>query len=173
MPELTLGPSLAANEPASVGSLCSEQEKGGIVSTDNIDVVRRLEEAYNTQDLDVLDELIADDFVAHTPGSDQIPPGREGIKAAHQMSMGAFPDRQVEIEDIFSEGDLVVVRQRMTGTNKGGLPWFGLAANDKAIDTEDIQILRVQEGKVHESWAQMNLPKMMMQLGAMPGPGGN
>ena len=139
---------------------------------DNIGVVRRLEEAYNTQDLDVLDELIADDFVAHTPGSDQIPPGREGIKMAHQMSMQTFPDRRVEIEDIFAEGDLVVVRQRLTGTNTGGLPWFGIPANDKAVDTEDIQILRVQHGKVHETWAQMNLPKMMMQLGAMPGPGG-
>jgi hypothetical protein len=27
-------------------------------------------------------------------------------------------------------------------------------------------------GKVVETWAQMDIPKMMMQLGAMPGPGG-
>ena len=142
------------------------------MSNDNIDVVRRLEEAYNTQDLDALDELIADDFVAHTPGSDQIPPGREGIKAAHQMSMAAFPDRRVEIEDIFGEGDLVVVRQRMTGTNRGGLPWFGVPANDAKVDTENIQILRLEGGKVHESWGQINVPKMMVQLGVMPAPEG-
>jgi predicted ester cyclase len=137
-----------------------------------MDVVRRLEDAYNTQQLDVLDEIIADDFVAHTPGSDQIPPGRDGIKMAHQMSMGAFPDRKTEIEDIFSDGNLVVLRQRMTGTNTGGLPSFGIPANDAAVDFDVIQILRVEDGQVHESWAQMNLPKMMMQLGAMPAPGG-
>jgi predicted ester cyclase len=140
------------------------------VSQENIDTVRRLEEAYNTDKLDVLDELIADDFAPHTPGSDRIPPGIEGIKASTTMSRQAFPDRHAEIEDIFAEGDLVVVRERMTGTNTGGLPWFGIPANDAKVDIEYIQILRLEDGKVKETWAQMDLPKMMRQLGAMPGP---
>jgi predicted ester cyclase len=142
------------------------------MSQDNIDLVRRLEAAYDADTLDVLDEVLSSDLKAHTPGSDQIPPGIEGIKAATQMAREAFPDRKVEIEDILSEGDLVVVRERVTGTNRGGLPWFGIPANDKAVDYEWIQILRVADGKVVESWANIDLPKMMMQLGAMPGPGG-
>ena len=108
----------------------------------------------------------------HTPGSDQIPPGIEGIKAATTMSNQAFPDRRYTLEEIFGEDDLVVARTRMTGTNTGGMPSLGIPANDKPIDIEYIQILRVEEGKVAESWAVMDLPKMMMQLGAMPGPGG-
>jgi predicted ester cyclase len=127
---------------------------------DNIDVVRRLEEAYGSGDLDALDELIADDFVAHTAGSDQIPPGREGIKMAHGMAVQSFPDRKVTIEDIFAEGDMVTVRCRMRGTNKGGVQFAGVPANDK------------QDGKLVESWAQMDVAKMMQQLGVMPGPEG-
>jgi predicted ester cyclase len=142
------------------------------VSQDNVDLVRRLEEAYDAGTLDVVDEVLSSDLEPHTPGSDQIPPGIEGIKAATTMAMQAFPDRKVEIADIFGEGDLVVVRERMTGANNGGLPWFGIPANDKAVDYEWIQILRIADGKVVESWANIDLPKMMMQLGAMPGPGG-
>jgi predicted ester cyclase len=145
------------------------------VSGDNVELIRRLEEqAYGGGNHDLLDEILAPDLQtrAHTPGSDQIPPGIEGIKAANQMSKQAFPDRVTQFEDIFGEGDLVVARSRMTGTNTGGLPWFGIPANDKAVDFEYIQILRVQDGKVVESWADIDLPKMMTQLGAVPAPGG-
>jgi predicted ester cyclase len=141
------------------------------VSNDNVDVVRRLEAAYASGNLDVLDDILSPDLRSHTPGSDMIPPGIEGIKAANEMSRQAFPDKEIEIQDIFGEGDLVVVRERMTGTNEGGLPWFGIPANGKRVDYEWIQILRLQDGKVVESWANIGLPKMMMQLGAMPGPG--
>ena len=62
---------------------------------------------------------------------------------------------------------------RMTGTNTGGLEWAGLPANDKAIDTDWIQISRHgQDGKIVETWAQMDIPKMMVQLGAMSAPEG-
>jgi len=42
---------------------------------DNTEVVRRIEEAYNRKDYAALDDLIAADFTAHTPGSDQVPAG--------------------------------------------------------------------------------------------------
>ena len=91
---------------------------------------------------------------------------------AHQQSMQAFPDRQNEVLDIFGEGDQVVAHVRMTGTNTGGLPWFGIPANDHKVDTDWITIYRLEGGRVVETWAQMDIPRMMMQLGAMPGMGG-
>jgi len=138
----------------------------------NVDVVRRIEAAWAESDLDALDDLIAADYTPHTPGSDQIPPGLQGAKMAHQQSMQAFPDRQNEVLDIFGEGDQVVAHVRMTGTNTGGLPWFGIPANDHKVDTDWITIYRLEGGRVVETWAQMDIPRMMMQLGAMPGMGG-
>src|SRR5439155_15874438 len=123
-------------------------------------------------DLDALDGLIAADFTAHTPGSDQTPPGLDGIKVVHRHSMQAFPDRRNELLDIFGEGDMVVSHVRMTGTNTGGLPWFGIPANGRQVDTDWITIYRLEDGKVAETLAQMDIPRMMTQLGAMPGPGG-
>src|SRR5438477_10732806 len=128
----------------------------------NKEVVRRIEEAWNANDMGALDELIAADFVAHTPGAEQLPPGLEGAKAAHAGVPGGFPDRNVAIEDMVAEGDRVYVRCRMTGSNSGtGLPWFGLEANGKAVDVEWITEYRLEGGRVVETWAQMDLAKMM------------
>jgi predicted ester cyclase len=95
-----------------------------------------------------------------------MPPGVDGLVQGHEMSLGAFPDRKQEIMDCFGEGDRVMIRSRMTATNKGGLPWFGIPANDRKVDLEYITIYRLEGDKVVESWAQMDIAKMMQQLGA-------
>ena len=137
---------------------------------DNIDAIRRLERAYGDQDYATVDEILAEDFVAHTPGSEMMPPGREGAKAADMGAHVSFPDKQTVIEDVFGEGDLTVTHVRMTGTNKGGLAWAGIPANDRPVNVDWIQISRHgPDGRIHETWAQMDTPTLMMQLGAMPG----
>jgi predicted ester cyclase len=140
---------------------------------ENVEVIRKVEEAWARLDLDALDQYFADGFQAHTPGSEMLPTGIVGAKMAHEQSRQAFPDRANTIHEIFGQGDLVVSRVSMSATNTGGLPWFGIPVNDKKIeDVGWITIFRLQGGKVEETWAQMEVPKLMTQLGAMPGPGG-
>ena len=137
----------------------------------NIDVVRRLEEAYGRRDYSELPRLVREDLVAHTPGSDQAPQDHDGLRATNESSFSAFPDRRTEILDIFGEGDQVVSRVRMTGTNTGGLPWFGIPANGATVDFEWVQISRHDDdGRIAETWSQIEVPKLMQQLGAMPAP---
>jgi predicted ester cyclase len=137
---------------------------------DNVEVVRAIEDAYNRKNYAALDGLIAADFAAHTPGSEMMPGGLEGAKMADTGAQQGFPDKRTEILDIFGAGDKVVAHVRMTGTNDGGLPWFGIPANGRTVDTTWIQISRhADDGKVVETWAQMDVPRLMMQLGAMPG----
>ena len=139
----------------------------------NIDVVRRLEDAYNRRDYSPLPELVRDDLVAHTPSADPNAQDHAGLRANNEGGHAAFPDRRTEIEDVFGEGDYVVARMRNTGTNSGGLPRFGIPANDAPVDLQWIQISRHDaDGKIAETWAQMELMKLMQQLGAMPGPEG-
>lgn len=86
------------------------------------------------------------------------------------MSLQAFPDRQQEVLDLFGDGDKVGSCVRMTGTNQWGLPWFGIPANGKAVDLQWITIYTLEDGKVVETNAQMDIPTMMTQLGAAPPP---
>ena len=132
-------------------------------------VARKVEEAWRDENLDALDDLIAEDFVAHTPGSERFK-GLAEAKEAHRQSLRAFPDRKNVIEDVVGEGDRAFARVRMTGTNTGGLPWFGIPANGQKVDVEWITEFRVQDGKVVETWGQMDLMTMMQQLGMAPGP---
>ena len=57
-----------------------------------------VEEAWDANDLDALDELFAPDLFSHAavPG---MPPGLAGAKMAHQASISAFPDRKMTIDD--------------------------------------------------------------------------
>jgi predicted ester cyclase len=137
--------------------------------SDNKDIVRGLEEAWDRNDLGALDQHFAPDFVSHAtvPG---LPPGLAGAKMAHQAAIQSFPDRKVTVEDITGDGELVAVRCRMTGTNEGGLAWAGIPANGNKVDVEWISLYRLRDGRVVEHRAVMDLMGLMRQLGAIPAP---
>jgi hypothetical protein len=139
----------------------------------NVELVQRLEQAYNERDYDTVRACVAADLVAHTPGSEGLPAGVEGAIAANEGGFTSFSDKRTEILEIFGEGDRVVSHVRMTGTNDGDMPFAGISATGKPIDTDWIQISRHgDDGTILETWAQMDLPKMMVQLGAMSPPEG-
>jgi predicted ester cyclase/quinol monooxygenase YgiN len=143
---------------------------GDLSAEANKAIVRRIEEAWNANDLAALDDLFAPDFVAHNavPG---LPPGLDGAKMAHQASMASFPDRRTAIEEVIGAGDTVVVRMRMTGTNQGGLAWAGVPPNGNKVDVTWTSMYRLAGGKVVEHRAEMDIMGLMQQLGAIPSPG--
>jgi len=136
---------------------------------DNLEVVRRIEKAWTANDMGTIDQLIAPDFKAHTPGADVLPPGLDGAKAANQAALQAWSNKKVEIQDLFGEGDKVVVRTRMTAMNTGDFRFSGSRPTTPRSDFESVSIYRLENGKVVETWAQIEVPKLMQQLGAMPG----
>ncbi len=133
----------------------------------NIETVRRLEEAFNRRDYSDFGELLADGFQALNPGSNQT--SRDELQANNESWYGAFPDKSTKILDIFGEGDRVVARIRDRGTNTGGVPWFGIPANGRAMDIEWFQISRHEtDGRIAEMWTQAQVARLLMQLGAIP-----
>jgi len=94
----------------------------------NKDVIRRVEEAWNSQDLGALDELFSPNFDNSATAVPGMPGGLAGAKMAHRSSMESFPDRQVFVDALIAGGDKVTVRGHFTGTNQGGLAWLGIPA---------------------------------------------
>lgn len=132
------------------------------------DVARRLEESWAGADYETVRSLVAPDFVDHAAHLGEWT-GVDNAIQNDQATGQSFPDRERSIEDVFGEGDKAVVRCRFQGTNDGGLPQFGIPANGAKVDFQWINIYRVADGKVVERWAQMDLAKLMQQLGVMPG----
>jgi predicted ester cyclase len=137
---------------------------------DNKDVVRAVEEAWDGQDLDALDQYFAPEFDNSTSAVPGLPPGLAGAKMAHQGAMQSFPDRKVNIEEIVGDGDTVAIRTRVTGTNDGGFPLFNVPANGAKIDFPAVGIYRLRDAKIVGHWGLNDALTLMMQLGAIQPP---
>lgn len=138
----------------------------------NADTVRAIEEAWDAGRLDELDQYFAPGFDNSTSATPGLPPGLGGAKMAHQGVMRSFPDRKMEIVDIVDGGDRVFVRTRVTGTNQGGFPPFNVPANGNPFQIDACSVYRFEDGKVVEHWGMNDALALLMQLGAIPAPGG-
>jgi predicted ester cyclase len=131
---------------------------------------RFFQEFWIQKNLAIADELLAANFVDHTPGSPPgLPPGPEGHKQFALLYFTAFPDIRATIEDIVTEGDKVVIRWRVQGTNTGSV--FGMPATNKSATFTGITINRIASDKIAEQWVNFDALGMMQQLGLLPAPG--
>ena len=134
----------------------------------NKDLVRRYRQIYNSNQLDPLAEILADDFTPHNlmPG---LPPGLDGLKGVHQATVAIFPDLHITTDDLVAEGDKVVERWTQTMTHTGA-PFFvgNLPASGKAVRISGCSIYRIRDGKISEHWAEMDFMGVLQQLGLMP-----
>src|SRR5207344_1905252 len=81
-------------------------------------LVRRYRVAHNTNNLALLDEVVATDIKSHS-GMPGLPPGLQGGKMAHRIFLAAFPNGHVTTEELIAEGEKVVERFSFRGTNTG------------------------------------------------------
>ena len=138
------------------------------MSEANKAVAKRLYESINAGRLEIVDEVVAENFVEHErfPG---VEPNREGVRQMFEMMRNAFPDFQMTIEDMIAEGDRVFIRALMAGTHKG--EFLGMAPTGKRIAVPFADFVRLEAGRVVEHWGVTDSGAMMQQLGQGGGPG--
>ena len=89
--------------------------------TQNKAVFRRFHEATNSGDprliSDTVDEIVDPDVLIRTPLPVQAT-GAEALKVVFARLHSAFPDLHVTVEDSIEEGDKVVGRNTVTGTQE-------------------------------------------------------
>jgi steroid delta-isomerase-like uncharacterized protein len=128
-------------------------------------IVRRaVEEIWQRGNLAAADELIAEDFIDHTPLPGQLP-GRAGFKQVVRTIRMAFPDATETIEELVAEGDRVVARVVIDGTHTG--PFMGVPATGKRIHVGGVAILRVRGGQIVERWSYSDDVPLLVKLGAV------
>ena len=128
-------------------------------------IIARFYDGINAGDLEVIDELIADDFVEREdfPG---ISPDKEGTRQFFTIFRTAFPDLHMEAHEAVIDGDLACVRSTMSGTHEGD--FMGMPPSGKRFEVTAFDLVRLRDGQVIEHWGLMDAMKMMQQLGAMP-----
>jgi steroid delta-isomerase-like uncharacterized protein len=130
---------------------------------------RFFEEVFGKGKLNVLDEIIATDYVNSGPGTlPGLPTGPEGAKQLVTVYRNAFPDVRFTIDEQIAEGDQVVTRWTADGTHQGEL--VGIPATGKTSTVTGIAIDRIVNGKIAESWGIFDQFGMMQQLGVISMP---
>ena len=133
--------------------------------TSNKATVRRLLDAMNTGDAELvsqtIDEVFEPDVKQHSPfeatGTQTL---KENVVARLYR---AFPDLHITIEDLIEEGDKVVKKDTVTGTHQG--EYNGLPPTGKSVSYSEIFIMRFVNGRIAEIWGVVDLLSQMKQLG--------
>ena len=135
------------------------------MSEENKSVIRRLlQEVWNQGNVDTIDEIVATDYVDHTPAADI--PGREAFKQLVKGFHVAFPDIRFTLEDLIAEGDKVVARWAASGTHRGDL--MGIAPTGKQMMVTGVHMYRLADGKLVERWGNWDQLGMLQRLGVIP-----
>jgi predicted ester cyclase len=116
----------------------------------NKGLVRHLYEAFRTGSVDFLDEVVAPDFVDHDPMPDQAQ-GIEGLKQAVATFRLAFPDGRIIPDDLIAEGNTVVARVTLRGTQSG--EFFGVSPTGDVMTADGIETYVIKGGKIAEGWS--------------------
>jgi len=126
-------------------------------------VWRFYEEVWVKGNVDVADEIFADDYVRHDLQPTRAIPGPAGQKKIAADLRGAFPDMRWNVEMVIGEGDYVVGRWTMTGTHTRA--WGEIQPTNKKMVYAGVNIFRFRNGKVSELWNFRDDLGLMRQLG--------
>jgi steroid delta-isomerase-like uncharacterized protein len=137
---------------------------------ENIQLMRRwFQEVWNEGRIETVHELFAPDGVARGQrGAEmEIRGPEEFIKFVREIR-GAFPDINVQVDDVFGAGDKVVLRWSGTMTHTGDA--LGLPPTGRAVRSQGITIARFADGKVVEGWDSWDQLGMLEQIGVYKQP---
>jgi steroid delta-isomerase-like uncharacterized protein len=129
-------------------------------------IVRRAFEEPWQGNLDVVDELIASDYIGHDPANPEPIRGPEGVKEFVSSYLAAFPDARITVEQQLCEGDLVATRWTGRGTHKGEL--MGVQPTGKQVSVTGLTISRLFGDKIVEEYQNWDTLGMLQQLEAIP-----
>ncbi len=115
------------------------------MSKENKDIVRRfLTELQNNKNLEIINELVSDDFVGHTAEIR----GTAELKKVVGDNLSAFPVATITIEAQASEDDLVFTRYTTEGVHEG--VYRGVAPTMEPVSYTVVTIHRLAGGKITE-----------------------
>jgi steroid delta-isomerase-like uncharacterized protein len=128
-------------------------------------IERYFDEVWNRGDVDVLDELLAPDYLNHSPGIPNPRPGPQDLKPIVVAMREGLPDLHYDILDMVAEPDRVAVFVRLTGTHTGS--FFGIPPTGRKIDVRQMQIEWIREGRIAQHWRITDDLNLMRQLGVI------
>jgi predicted ester cyclase len=130
-------------------------------------LARQIVAALDRHDLDAVLSHFMPDAIWH--GFGPTPLEARGYLQATGVILRAFPNVQFPVNLVVAEGDRVAVHHRLCGTHQSA--FWGVPPTGKMIEVPALVIFRVdgEYGKVAETWINVELAGLLLQIGALPG----
>ncbi len=134
---------------------------------ENKAVARKFFEEFSNGNLQAVADLMAPDHVFHFP----LAPGPQD-KAQHVAGQAhiktIFPDYRMDVVDQIAEGDMVMTRLTVRGTQQG--EFMGHPGNGQTSEITTINIMRIRDGLVVDEWDELDTLSFLAQLGVIERP---
>ena len=119
-------------------------------------------EAFTKKDPALLDRILGQHWVDIPAPPDQ-PAGPAGAKLLLARLTATFPDLHLTIKDILQDGDKVVVRADMTGTQRAA--FLGFPSKNRTMTIQVVDIHEFNDGKIVRTWHTEDWMTGLHQLG--------
>ncbi len=126
-------------------------------------------DAWNTGNLDMLDEVFALDSTYHVPPF----PDLVGIEAHKQFITEArlsYPDFHLMLHEIIAEGNVTVMRWTWHGTFSGPSSMIPIPPTNRHGAAEGVHVVHWEQGKAVEAWHIGDWLGLLQQFGVIPTP---
>jgi len=94
--------------------------------------------------------------------------GSANVAGLFASVVAAFPYAHITINDIFAQGDQVVVRVVVSGTQEG--PILGIPASGRFVQWDGVDVYRLSDGKISNIWAGDDWTAILNDTGTFKAP---
>lgn len=133
-------------------------------------IQRTYDEAYNKGNVDVLDDIVASDYIRHQPPMKDVQ-GVGGYKKFIEDVRSAYSGFAMKVEDILVEGDTTAVRLVLSGKHVGQAPTLQAPPTGKQVEMNCCSMIYWQNGKMVTEYAYNDYLGLVQQFGQIPPPG--
>ena len=134
---------------------------------DNVALVRRFyEEVYNRGNVSFADEAHGADYRYHDITDPDHVVDHATFMARNAAFAAAFPDRRVDIDDIFGADNQVVARATLHATHTGKLG--DIPPTGRPVRLASVILYRFAADRIVEEWEIFDALGMYRQLGVPP-----
>lgn len=120
---------------------------------------RFFQEVWNDRDEAAIDRYIIEDAKGNDP---DFGAGREAFRRQWREWQRAFPDLHFEVEDVIAEGNKVLTRWTLTGTQQGEI--FGIPPTGRAFRVSGMSLDVIENGQITEGFDGWDALGMRQQL---------
>jgi len=132
-------------------------------------LIQRMYDETNNGNVEILNELLAPNFVSYGGAGFQDLHGPEAFINLYRTFVAAFPDLKFDVQQIVvSDDDWAAVRGIQTGTHEGNFLGMVPATGKKVAWTGTATFKFDANGKISERWQDLDNLSLFQQLGVIP-----